>query len=132
MDWHISCLFYYETRRPNMKIGLGIMTLVLLLAVGCAAYSPSPASGYPPGMGVPNIDSSQGYGQEYGPDMDMNYMYNYLAPHGNWVHMDPYGYVWTPRHMGYRWRPYSQGHWVMTDYGWTWIPKEEWGPIPFH
>jgi hypothetical protein len=34
--------------------------------------------------------------------------------------------------MGYRWRPYSQGHWVMTDYGWTWIANEPWGSIPFH
>jgi hypothetical protein len=34
--------------------------------------------------------------------------------------------------MGYRWRPYSDGHWVMTDDGWTWIANEEWGSIPFH
>ncbi|MCX6570155.1 MAG: cell envelope integrity protein TolA [Candidatus Aminicenantes bacterium] len=115
-----------------MKNGLWIMTLVLLLATGCAAYGPSPASGYPPGMGVPNVGSPQGYGQEYGPEMDIDYAYNYLAPYGNWVNMDPYGYVWTPRHMGYQWRPYSDGHWVMTDDGWTWIANEEWGSIPFH
>jgi hypothetical protein len=64
--------------------------------------------------------------------MDIDYAYNYLAPYGNWVNLDPYGYVWTPRHMGYRWRPYSDGHWVMTDDGWTWIANEEWGSIPFH
>jgi len=46
--------------------------------------------------------------------------------------MHPYGYVWIPRHMGYQWRPYSDGHWVMTDDGWTWIANEEWGSIPFH
>jgi hypothetical protein len=115
-----------------MKIGLCIMTAVLLLATGCAAYGPSPSSGYPPGMGVPNVGSPQGYGQEYGPDMDIDYAYNYLAPYGNWVDMDPYGYVWIPRHMGYQWRPYSDGHWVMTDDGWTWIANEEWGSIPFH
>ncbi|MGD0782908.1 MAG: DUF6600 domain-containing protein, partial [Candidatus Aminicenantales bacterium] len=28
--------------------------------------------------------------------------------------------------------PYSDGHWVWTDYGWTWIANEEWGDIPFH
>jgi len=33
--------------------------------------------------------------------MDMDSMYNYLAPYGNWINMDPYGYVWTPRNMGY-------------------------------
>lgn len=59
-------------------------------------------------------------------------MYNYLAPYGNWVDLAPYGYVWTPRHMGYRWRSYCDGHWVLTDDGWTWIANEEWGSIPFH
>jgi hypothetical protein len=115
-----------------MKNGLWIIALILVMASGCAAYGPSPASGYPPDARGPSVDSPQGYGQEYGPEMDMDYMYNYLAPHGNWVNMEPYGYVWTPRHMGYRWRPYSQGHWVMTDYGWTWMADEEWGSIPFH
>jgi hypothetical protein len=40
--------------------------------------------------------------------------------------------VWTPRNMGYRWRPYSDGQWILTDYGWTWNSHEEWGSIPFH
>ena len=113
-----------------MKNGLCIIALVLLMAAGCAAYGPSPGAGYPPGTGGPYVGGQQGYGQEYEPDMD--YMYNYLAPHGSWVQMDHYGYVWIPRHMGYRWRPYSQGRWVMTDYGWTWIAREPWGSIPFH
>jgi hypothetical protein len=115
-----------------MKNGLWIIALVLVMAAGCAAYGPSPGPGYPPDAGGSYSGGQQGYGQEYGADMDMDYMYNYLAPHGNWVNMEPYGYVWTPRHMGYRWRPYSQGHWVMTDYGWTWIANEPWGSIPFH
>jgi hypothetical protein len=34
--------------------------------------------------------------------------------------------------MGYQWRPYSNGHWVMTEYGWTWVAYEPWGSIPFH
>jgi len=34
--------------------------------------------------------------------------------------------------MGYRWRPYSDGQWVWTDDGWTWVANEEWGDIPFH
>jgi hypothetical protein len=65
-------------------------------------------------------------------EMEFDDMYNYLEPHGNWIDMAPYGYVWTPRNMGYRWRPYNNGHWVSTDYGWTWISHERWGSIPFH
>ena len=111
-----------------MKKGLWIVTLVLLMATGCFAYASSPQTGYPPNAGGQNF----GGPQQYGPDMGMDSVYDQLAPYGNWVILDPYGYVWIPRYMGYRWRPYTEGHWIMTDFGWTWIANEEWGSIPFH
>ncbi len=43
-----------------------------------------------------------------------------------------YGFVWIPRHMPYGWRPYTNGRWIWSDYGWTWISSFEWGWIPFH
>jgi hypothetical protein len=70
--------------------------------------------------------------QDYYPIEDSSYVYNYLSPYGNWVEMSPYGYVWIPRHMGYRWRPYTDGRWVWSDYGWTWVSDYSWGDIPFH
>jgi len=120
-----------------MKNGLWIISLVLLLATSCSAYVSSPETGYYPDNGGQYGGDPQQYPQQYGQqqygaDMDMDSMYNYLAPYGNWVNMHPYGYVWVPRHMGYQWRPYSNGHWVMTEYGWTWIAYEPWGSIPFH
>ncbi len=131
-----------------MKNGLWVILMVLVLATSCSAYTSSPRTGYyPDNGGQYNGDPQQypqqnpqqygqqygqDYGQEYGDGMDMDSMYNYLAPYGNWVYMRPYGYVWTPRHMGYQWRPYSNGHWVMTDFGWTWVAYEPWGAIPFH
>jgi hypothetical protein len=111
-----------------MKNGLWIIALVLLMATGCATYSSPPGMGYPPPPGRPNV----GVPQAYGPDIGFDYMYDYLAPFGNWVFLDPYGYVWIPRHMGYRWRPYSDGYWILTDDGWFWNANEEWGSIPFH
>lgn len=111
-----------------MKNAPWIFTLALLLATGCAAYASSPQIGYPPNPGGQNF----GGPQQYGPEMGMGSMYEQLSPYGNWVYMDPYGYVWAPRNMGYRWRPYTDGHWVMTDFGWTWIANEPWGFIPFH
>jgi len=111
-----------------MKNGLCLIASVLFVATVGVANTLSPGTGYAPGAGGPIV----GAPQDYGAEMDIDYAYNYLAPYGNWVNMDPYGYVWTPRHMGYRWRPYSDGRWVMTDDGWTWIPNEEWGSIPFH
>jgi hypothetical protein len=116
-----------------MKRVLWIIPLVLLLtASGIAVIS----SGCRAATGGSNAVGAQDYrqsnGQDYGTDLDINYEYEYLAPYGDWVDMNPYGYVWVPRHMGYRWRPYSDGHWVWTDYGWTWIDNSEWGWIPFH
>ena len=63
---------------------------------------------------------------------DVGYFYNYLSPYGNWVFLPGYGYVWQPSGMGYGWRPYTNGHWVFTNYGWTWVSGYNWGWAPFH
>jgi len=111
-----------------MKRGFWIIPVILAITAGCAGYGSSPGVGYPPSPG-----SSIGPGgQQYGGYEDSAYFYDRLSPYGSWIDYNTYGYVWTPRHMGYRWRPYSDGHWVWTDYGWTWIAEEEWGDIPFH
>lgn len=70
--------------------------------------------------------------QGFGAALDIGYCYDYLAPYGTWIHHDSYGYVWCPRHMGYRWRPYSDGRWIWSDWGWTWISDYDWGWMPFH
>jgi hypothetical protein len=110
-----------------MKNVAWILALALLMATGGAANIVAETR-HPPSVGGLHVGAPQGYGA----DMDIEYVYTYLAPYGNWVNMDPYGYVWIPRHMGYQWRPYGDGHWVLTDDGWTWIANEEWGSIPFH
>ena len=30
------------------------------------------------------------------------------------------------------WQPYSNGQWVYTEYGWTWISDDPWGGNPYH
>jgi len=117
-----------------MRNGLWIVLCILLLTAGCGGYIYLPESGYATETAGPDRYGPQEYGaaQEYGAEMDIDYMYTYLAPYGNWINLSPYGYVWTPRRMGYQWRPYSDGRWVMTEYGWTWIENEPWGSIPFH
>jgi hypothetical protein len=116
-----------------MKRVLWIIPLILLLTAGGVAVvsSGSLAAGGGSNAIGPQ-DYGQGNGQNSGTDLDISYAYDYLAPFGDWVNMDPYGYVWVPRHMGYRWRPYSDGRWAWTDYGWTWMDNSEWGGIPFH
>ena len=57
--------------------------------------------------------------------------YDDLSPYGNWIESPDYGYVWRPRINGFT--PYStNGYWVLTDYGWTWVSGYSWGWAPFH
>ncbi len=65
-------------------------------------------------------------------EADVNVFYDSLAPYGDWVDTGRYGLCWTPRLVQHDWRPYYYGHWVYTDYGWTWVSDEEWGWAPYH
>jgi len=55
-----------------------------------------------------------------------------LAPYGEWFEYGSYGWVWRPRHVHHGWRPYVDGHWALTDAGWTWVADEPWGWAPYH
>ncbi len=58
-----------------------------------------------------------------------------LAPHGTWIDDDVYGRVWQPSAevVGDDFSPYATGgHWLQTEYGWTWISDWDWGWAPFH
>jgi len=58
--------------------------------------------------------------------------YDQLSPYGEWVNYPNYGYVWIPD-AGSDFVPYStEGHWILTDYGWTWMSDYSWGWAPFH
>ncbi len=58
--------------------------------------------------------------------------YDELTPYGTWVYHPVHGYVWMPE-AGPGFYPYaSDGHWVLTWYGWTWVSNYPWGWAPFH
>ncbi|QDK81170.1 hypothetical protein EXU85_22185 [Spirosoma sp. KCTC 42546] len=58
--------------------------------------------------------------------------YNELAPYGQWIQHPGYGNVWLPN-AGPDFQPYaSAGHWVVTEYGNTWVSDYPWGWAPFH
>src|SRR6266404_4737095 len=60
--------------------------------------------------------------------------YTKLEPHGAWLETADYGYVWQPREAesSQSWRPYTNGRWVYTDAGWTWISEESFGWATYH
>lgn len=58
--------------------------------------------------------------------------YQSLAPYGQWIEDPQYGYVWSPGEDA-NFRPYyTNGHWVMTEYGNTWVSDYQWGWACFH
>lgn len=57
--------------------------------------------------------------------------YDALAPFGNWIQDDRYGYVWVPAEIGFH-PYYTNGYWEMTVYGNTWVSLYPWGWGPFH
>ncbi len=60
--------------------------------------------------------------------------YDELSPYGDWVYTSDFGYVWRPYFESPdAFRPYSSdGHWVNTDFGWTWVSDYDWGWATFH
>ncbi len=63
----------------------------------------------------------------------IDFFYEPLDPLGDWFELEKYGYVWQPREaQNQRWRPYTDGSWVWTDYGWTWASNEKFGWATYH
>jgi hypothetical protein len=58
-----------------------------------------------------------------------------LTPYGEWVAVGRFGRAWRPFRtiVGIDFQPYlTGGHWVYTDYGWTFESDYDWGWAPFH
>lgn len=64
--------------------------------------------------------------------VDFDVFYNELSPYGNWYNDQEYGYVWQPNNINNFQPYYTNGYWVMTEYGNTWVSNYSWGWAPFH
>jgi hypothetical protein len=64
--------------------------------------------------------------------VSIDYFYDQLSPYGQWFQIEPYGWVWQPDHMYPGWKPYSDGYWVYTDYGWTYQADNNWSWAAYH
>ena len=71
--------------------------------------------------------------QARGADVSIDFIYDNLSG-GNWIDVEGYGYGWQPDVVvrDPNWRPYSDGYWAYTDYGWTWISYEDFGWATYH
>src|SRR5665647_822816 len=74
------------------------------------------------------------YNQDYSSqpnEITYQQFYDDLSPYGYWINYPGYGYCWIPNEQGFR-PYYTNGHWVYTNYGWTWVSNYNWGWAPFH
>jgi len=106
-----------KTRNPLSRFGVGAIPLFLLL--GCV--TPGSASAQPEldAYGTVSTEAFEGT----------------LSPYGEWIAVGRFGRAWRPYRtlVGADFRPYlSGGHWVYTDYGWTFESDYSWGWAPFH
>ena len=71
--------------------------------------------------------------QARGADVSIDFFYNNLSG-GNWIEVADYGYGWQPDVAvnDPNWRPYADGYWAYTDYGWTWVSYEDFGWATYH
>ncbi|WP_231491014.1 DUF6600 domain-containing protein [Pedobacter sp. Leaf170] len=89
--------------------------------------------------GTTTLARAQGYDDNYQNDryntgnVSMQTFYDELSPYGTWIQDPQYGYVWRPDVDQDDFRPYyTNGRWVMTEYGNTWVSNYDWGWAPFH
>jgi len=95
-----------------MKANIKIITVFFILMTSCIVY--------------PRQTSAQES------NVSFQVFYDQLSPYGQWIDYSDYGYVWIPD-AGSDFVPYStDGHWILTDYGWTWASDYSWGWAVFH
>jgi len=65
-------------------------------------------------------------------NVSVSFFYDELSPYGRWSDVGSYGTCWIPGGVDAGWQPYTDGEWIYTDYGWTWVSNDRWGGDPYH
>jgi hypothetical protein len=112
-----------------------VITAMLSHDASLKSESPSPTSAAPTNAEAPAADAPavQKEVVKNAPP-EVAYFYDALAPYGEWVQIDNFGWCWQPREaMNRSWQPYcDNGHWVSTESGWFWESDYPWGATVFH
>lgn len=70
--------------------------------------------------------------QQPAPAPDYSLFYESLALYGSWLEVAGYGYCWQPTVSMAGWRPYWDGCWVWSEFGWAWQSNEPFGWLTYH
>jgi uncharacterized membrane protein YgcG len=95
------------------------------------SYPPQPAPAMNAGQDQ-NPDAAGDTAADGSPGVDFQTFYNSLSGEGTWIQTPQFGYVWQPNVNDPQWAPYTDGHWVYSDAGWTWVSNEPWGWATYH
>jgi len=76
-------------------------------------------------------DNNNNYYDNGSSGVSIDVFVDQLSPYGRWVTSPSYGQVWICNEAGFT-PYYSNGHWVYTNVGWTWVSNYKWGWAPFH
>lgn len=141
MEWMHKVLFAVDERMSFPWKGFLILTACVLALLAtplraqddnAGAPPPPPADNSaspPPDNGAPAPDEANGASDD---SASFQTFYDSLGSQGTWIQSGDYGYVWQPQVNDPDWAPYTAGHWVYTDDGWTWVSDEPWGWATYH
>ena len=107
-------------RRAASRALAPALVLLALAQLSCAAGNLSPAP-------VTMPAARAALRPEY------RIFYDALQDQGDWVLIEPYGYLFRPDVNFVAWRPYADGFWAPSDaYGWVWVSAEPFGWATYH
>jgi hypothetical protein len=105
---------------PHRRLARIAAALALASLLGCAA------------TGLTPVDSNQPVARQ-ALQPEFRVFYDALIDYGDWVLIEPYGFVFRPRVAWNQWQPFEDGFWAPTDaYGWVWISAEPFGWATYH
>ena len=109
----------------------------MLFLSGCSVYVQQPGQEPPAAAAsvddVDTVNTDAGY-QPPPAEVITTYQTD-LNPYGHWISDPTYGQCWVPNDTPPGWQPYTVGHWVNSDDGWTWVSdgdEVDWGPVVYH
>jgi len=113
-------------RRNSLVLSSMLLVWLAAGATSCAVGGGAP--GGSPGASPPSWPASK-----VGLPAQLRVFHDELEPHGDWVLVEPHGWVFRPRVNTVAWRPYRDGRWAPSySYGWVWESDEPFGWITDH
>src|SRR5690349_7633387 len=112
------------TRKGFARI-LASAAMLAVISASCAVQGGPGEAGSPPANSQPA--ARMGLAPEVRP------LYDALEGEGDWVLVEPQGWVFRPRVNTVAWRPYQDGHWEPSySFGWVWESHDPFGWITDH